>query len=255
MGKKKTGSPSADKGFASFEDDFFTEGDEGNFLTEEEELGDFQASVEDAPMEDFVPGDDGVPGDDDGVPGDDDGVPGDDVEDMAAKSEPQVDEDMVATEAGQPQGASVVDEPEVALVGNEDLESVELTSGEVAREVAQSAAVEDDTEIEDFDGEAQKAALAEAARNLPGQGTSDKTLSAAPVVGPPAFEPPKDGVEGWLAVMEMMVAEASEAAGEYRAGLLAEASRIARLRVGDAEASLKHAEAAAEAAQTWRRSA
>ena len=137
-------------------DDFFTEGDEGNFLTEEEELGDFQASVEDAPMEDFVPGDDAVPGDEDGVPGDEDIVPGDAPLDIAASAPEPVDEDMVATEAGQgSEDSPIIDEPEVALVGNEDLESAELTSGEVAREVAAEPPADEDTEVEDADGEAK----------------------------------------------------------------------------------------------------
>ncbi|MEC7242170.1 MAG: hypothetical protein VXW32_13130 [Myxococcota bacterium] len=262
MGKKKTGSPSADKGFASFEDDFFTEGDEGNFLTEDEELGEFQASVEDAPMEDFVPGDEGVPGDDDGVPGDDEvagdgGVPGDAPVDIAASAEAPVDEDMVATEAGHgadsapgaetAASAPVVEEPEVAVVGNEDLESVEMTSSEVAREEAESTPPDDVTEVEDDAGEAQKAALAEAARNLPGQSPSEESLAAAPVVGPPAFQPPKDGIEGWLAAIDMMVAEAEHASGSAKAALLSEAARIARIRIGDGPTSLKHAQAAAGA--------
>ena len=168
MGRKKKGSAPVDKGFASFEDDFFTEGDEGNFLTDEESLEALDASVEDAPMEDFVPGDDDVPGDDE-VPGSDDSEMdegwGETPADIAAAAEEAIDEDMVATEAGGADAAKkVTEEPQIAEVGNEDLESVEMTSGEVEQAKAESAAesLDDETEVEVQNEEAEKAALAEA---------------------------------------------------------------------------------------------
>jgi hypothetical protein len=163
MAKKKKGQKKVvKKDFASLEDDFFAAGDEGTFMTDEVDIEEPEANVEDAPMEAYVPGDegffgvDGVPGDE--VPGDE--VPGDEVVRAGVVGEPDgqmsvelsQDEDMVATEAGNvaPEHGSVVEvEPEV-----------------VAEPVV-AVSTDDITEVEpEFSESLKTKALAEAARKF-----------------------------------------------------------------------------------------
>jgi tetratricopeptide (TPR) repeat protein len=226
MGKKKQGPIDKKGDFASLEDEFFTAGDEGNFLTDEEDLQALEASVEDAPMEDFVPGDDEVPGESDGSP---------------------VDEDMVATEAGGATQAAADVAEDAAVVGNEDLESVEMTPPEV--ESAELKASDDVTEVDPEELEdKKKAALAEAARKLPAEAVTETAISESVQPGSlPTFTPSEGEAGLWQSAVNLLVAEAATIKGKKRAKLLAEASRISRLRLGDNVASLAHAEAAVEA--------
>jgi hypothetical protein len=141
MAKKKKGQKKVvKKDFASLEDDFFAAGDEGTFLTDEVDIEEPEADVEDAPMEAYVPGDEGVFGTD-GVPGDE--LPGDDVvpaefvgeADGQVSAELSQDEDMVATEAGNvsPEQVSVVDvEPQV-VASTDDVTEVEPEFSESRR--------------------------------------------------------------------------------------------------------------------------
>jgi tetratricopeptide (TPR) repeat protein len=221
MGKKKKGQKKVDKDFASLEDDFFAAGDEGTFMTDEVDLEAAEASVEDAPMEAYVPGDEGFFGAD--------GVPGDELlagDDSVPSQDPVPNEDMVATEAG---GAAF----------------------EAAAEAAVEASVpptDDVTEIESDESDAIKAeALAEAARNLPAETPTESGLGEAVQPGiAPQFTPSEGEAGRWTTAVEMLVAEAATLSGKKKAKLLGEASRIARLRLGDAEIALGHAQAAAE---------
>ena len=230
MGKKKKGVPVVDKGFASLEDDFFAAGDEGSFMTDEEDLAALaalEASVEDAPMEDGVPGDDAVPGDED-VPGDDE--------------MPVVEEEMVATEAGGPAAEAAIAEPVL----------VEPAAEEAAAEMApveEEGALPDGDDVTEVDPEddlaAQQAALAEAARNLPGGSGQEETMGADPAsLSPQLFEPSADESGAWSAAVALLVGEAEGASKKHKARYLAEASRIARMRLGDSAESLKQAHAA-----------
>jgi tetratricopeptide (TPR) repeat protein len=242
MAKKKKGQKKVvKKDFASLEDDFFAAGDEGTFMTDEVDIEEPEANVEDAPMEAYVPGDegffgvDGVPGDE--VPGDE--VPGDEVVRAGVVGEPDgqmsvelsQDEDMVATEAGNvaPEHGSVVEvEPEV-----------------VAEPVV-AVSTDDITEVEpEFSESLKTKALAEAARNLPSETSAESGIGEA--VQPttlPRFIPSDDEAGRWTSAMNLLVAESASLKGKKKAKLLSEASRIARLRLGENELALTHAQAA-----------
>ena len=240
MAKKKKGQKAVKKEFASLEDDFFAAGDEGTFMTDEVGLEESEADVEDAPMEAYVPGDegffgmDGVPGDE--VPGESDEVPGeDDSEPAVVADAPQdQDEDMVATEAG---SAGV----ELAAAAEVEPEAVAEPAVEVL--------TDDVTEVEPEISESLKAkALAEAARNLPSEASTESGISEA--VQPaalPRFVPSDDEAGRWTSAMNLLVAESASLTGKKKAKLLSEASRIARLRLGDTELALTHAQSAIEA--------
>jgi len=211
MGKKKKGQQKVKDDFASLEDDFFAAGDDGSFLTDEVDLAEGEASVEDAPMEGYVPGDEGSFGAE--------GVPG--------------DEDMVATEAA-----------------SAPLESAQEVAPEPAAPEPVLQALDDVTEVEPEENDELKAkALAEAARNLPSEAPTESGMgeTVQPAMAP-QFTPSEGEAGLWTAALNLLVAEAADLSGKKKAKLLGEASRIARLRLGDAEAALAHAEDASSSA-------